>query len=68
MELKDKTAPAIDPEQPMHDAPIERHLDVNDARQAETPNIARKVLAWSMVLVIVAFAVVYVWSVMTPPA
>jgi len=68
MEVKDKTAPAIDPAQPMHDTTEERLLTTDEARQAETPNIARKVLAWSLVLVIIAFAAVYVWSMLTPTA
>ena len=62
MQLKDTTAPSINPEQPMHDAPVERHVDVEDARQGETPNVTRKVLTWGLVLVVIAFAAAYVWQ------
>lgn len=66
IDIKDRTAPSIDPEQPMHDAPVERRLDPVDARQGETKNVTRKVLGWGLFLVILAFAAIYIWNMLMP--
>ena len=40
------------------DAPV---LTTNEARQATTPHVTRYVLVWGLVLVIVAFALIFVF-------
>ncbi len=45
--------------QPLHDKSEKTKESVNNARQGETPHRVRYVLAWSIFLIVVSFAIVY---------
>lgn len=62
MEAKMTEAKIAEAEQPLHDKHVERVVSNVKARQGSRTLVNRDVLIWSLVLVILAFAAVYVWT------